>query len=114
MTIVEKDMIEYSNGFNYVCSAYVASFYKQAGIFDGMTINPPEFTPKDVYSLKIFKDDPATRPASCKQADPKMPYCQLMGDWKVELDTYNSIDLYSNMNESCPTLAPLFIRTPGC
>lgn len=28
MTIVEEDMHEYSNGWNYVCSSYVASFYK--------------------------------------------------------------------------------------
>ena len=114
MTIVEEDMHEYSNGWNYVCSSYVASFYKQAGVFDpSWVINPPEFTPRDVYTLKIF-DSNAYRPDECVSADPDLPYCQLMGDWKMDLPGWNSIEPYSHMAENCPSMPPLYERPDGC
>ena len=33
MAQVEKEGIEYSDGKSYVCSAFVAAFYKRAGVF---------------------------------------------------------------------------------
>jgi len=111
--MVETDKVMYSDGYSYVCSAYVASFYKQSGMLGDVEINPPEFTPRDVYILNIFKsgDD---RPQVCRDTDPDLPYCQIMGSWKMDLPGFNTITPYSNMMERCPTLAPDYFRPDGC
>ena len=109
----EKDGWVYSDGLNYVCSCFVIAFYKAGGLFDGMEINPNEFTPKDVYQLNIW-DTNFKKPKICEERDPDLPYCQLMGKWKVELPGYSTIDPYSNMNEKCPSVGPDFIRPEGC
>ena len=48
-------------------STYVASLYKAAGLFEGLTINAQEFTAKDVYELDIYNTTSfkGTRPKSC-------------------------------------------------
>ncbi len=58
----------------FVCSAYVASVYKAAGLFDDLAINAVEFTPRDVYMLDFF-DKNFVRPQACIDADPNLPYC---------------------------------------
>lgn len=65
---------EHPDGLSYVCSAYVTSMYKAAGLFDDMEINATEFAPKDVYSLTFF-DPEFERPQVCIDADPDLPYC---------------------------------------
>jgi len=106
---------KYSDGQNYVCSCFVTAFLKAGGVFDGFEIIPNEFTPKDVYQLSIwdrsYKD---RRPQVCKDADPDLEYCQVIGKYKVELDGYSTIDIYSHMNEKCPSQAPTFFRPNGC
>jgi len=105
--------MEYSDGLNYVCSCFVTAFYKHGGLFDGMEIQPGEFTPKDVYQLDIF-DKEYKRPKECVDADPNLPYCQIMGKFRVDLPGYSTIKPYSNMNERCPSIGPDFIREEGC
>ena len=109
----EKEGWVYSDGLNYVCSCFVIAFYKAGGLFDGMEINPNEFTPKDVYQLNIW-DTNFKRPKVCEERDPDLPYCQLMGKWKIDLPGYSTIDPYSNMNEKCPSIGPDFYRPEGC
>ena len=103
----------YSDGPNYVCSCFVTAFYKAGGLFDGLSIQANEFTPKDVYSLNFF-DKNYKRPQACIDADPELPYCQIMGKFKVDLPTYSSIDPYDHMNENCPSLGPDFVRPADC
>lgn len=50
-----------NDGMAFVCSAYSASVYKAAGMFDNYEINATEFTPRDVYMLDFF-DKNYTRP----------------------------------------------------
>lgn len=57
MAMVEIEGWEYDGLRNYstpayVCSAYVAGAYEAAGLL--VDVQATEFTPKDVYSLKIF------------------------------------------------------------
>ena len=104
---------EYSDGLNYVCSCFVTAFYKHGGLFEGLDILPNEFTPKDVYQLDIF-DKEFKRPQECIDADPNLPYCQIMGKFRVDLPGYSTIKPYSHMNEKCPSVAPEFIRPDGC
>ena len=109
----EIDGLEYHDGLSYVCSAFVAAYWKNAGLFGDMIINPSEFGPKDLYQMDIF-DKNTQRPQECIDDNPDLPYCQLMGKFRVTLDNYCTITPYSNMNERCSSLAPDFIREEGC
>jgi len=114
MALVEEEGIMYNDGYSYVCSSFVLAFYKRAGIFGDMTLHATEFTPRDVYSLNIF-DKNYNRPHVCKDADPELPYCQVIGKYRVDLGTdYSSIEPYEHMAERCPSVAPHFARPDGC
>lgn len=92
-----------------------ARFYKAGGLFDGYDILANEFTPKDVVQLDFFdKEYKEKRPKVCKEADPDLPYCQIMGKWQVPIFGYSTIPLYDHMNEKCPSLAPDFYRQSDC
>lgn len=52
MAQVEKDGWWYSDGYSYVCSAFVAAVYKAGGLLP--EIEAVEFTPKDVF-IVIFR-----------------------------------------------------------
>lgn len=87
MAMVEQDGWIYTgilprDGLSYVCSAYVTAFYKAAGLFDDMEINATEFTPANVYTLNFF-DEKTPRPQACIDADPDLPYCQILGDYTM-------------------------------
>ena len=101
-----------NDGRAYVCSAYVAALYQAAGLFPG-PINGPEFTPKDVYTLNVY-DTNFKRPDACVQADPTLPYCQLLGKYRMILPGYSTISPYTHMAEKCPTIAPEFVRPDNC
>jgi hypothetical protein len=113
MAMPELDGWMYSDGYSYVCSCFVVGVYKAAGIFGDMEINAVEFTPKDVYQLNIFNDT-AELPEKCKQADPGLPYCQILGKYRLDLNDYSTIEPYTHMNEHCASLAPDYIRPEGC
>jgi len=115
LAIVEKEGWQYSDGVNYVCSCFVIAFYKHGDMFGDLEIEPNEFTPKDVYQLSIYdRNYKETRPQICKDADPELEYCQVIGKYQVTLPGYSTIDPYSHMNENCPSIAPDFIRPDGC
>ena len=103
----------YSDGFNYVCSAFVVAFWKHGGLFGDLEIEPTELGPRNIYTLDIF-DKEFKRPQECIDDNPDLPYCQLMGKFVVDLDNYSTIKPYSHMNERCPSLGPDFIREEGC
>jgi hypothetical protein len=106
---------EYSDGKSYVCSCFTAALYKASGLFGDLDVNPFEVSPRDIYQLALYdKDYKHTRPNICKEADPDLDYCQIMGRYKIILDNYSSIELYDGMNEKCPSIAPLYIRPEGC
>jgi len=69
-SIVEQEGWEYSNGVNYVCSAFVVSVYKRAGLFGDLEINSTEFTPKDLYELNFFDVTGAKVPEGCEEYAP--------------------------------------------
>ncbi len=109
----ETEGREYSDGYNYVCSAFVVAFWKHGGLFGDLEIEPNEFGPRSIYTLDIF-DKEFKRPQECIDDNPDLPYCQLMGKFVVDLDNYSTIKPYSHMNERCPSLGPDFIREEGC
>jgi hypothetical protein len=104
--------IEPKDGKAYVCSAYVAAVYAAAGMFPG-PINGPEFTPKDVYTLNIFDLD-FKRPDYCEKADPGLPYCMIIGKYRMTHPGYSTIAPYEHMAETCPTMPPDYFRPSNC
>ena len=117
MAMVEVEGWEYTgiqprDGRSYVCSAYVAAAYQAAGLFPG-PINGPEFTPKDVYTLNFFDQNPV-RPEVCQKADPNQNLCQLLGKYRMTHPAYSTVSPYAHMNEHCPTQAPEYLRQEGC
>ncbi len=90
--------------------------FKAAGIFDGLEINAQEFTVKDVYELDIFNTTTfkGARPKTCQEADPHIPFCQLMCLYRINLPTLSTIKPYNRMNEKCPTRPPLYERPKDC
>ena len=59
-------------------------FYKAGGLFDGMDVQVTKFRPKDIYQLDIFGKE-YKRPNDCVLADPDLPYCQIMGNLRIDL-----------------------------
>jgi len=118
VAMVEQDFWIYDgetprDGYSYVCSAYVTSMWKAAGLFDGMEINATEFSPADVYHLNHF-DLTTPRPDACVAADPNLPFCQILGKYRLYTDGYSSVDPYSHMNERCQINWPSYKRDEGC
>jgi hypothetical protein len=57
-------------------------------LFGDFEINSTEFATADVYELNFF-DTNYARPQSCIDADPNLPYCQLLGKFRIDLDFNN-------------------------
>jgi len=111
--MVEVEGIKYSDGYSYVCSSYVMSYYTKSGMLGNLVAYATEFTPRDVYNMDIF-DKNYTRPQECVKADPELPYCQIMGAWKMDLPDYSTVTPYNHMGETCPSQAPDYFRPDGC
>lgn len=113
MALPEQDGWVYSDGESYVCSCFVAGLWIAGGLFEGIEIQATEWSPKDVYQVDFFNTTYA-RPEQCVEADPDLPYCQLLGKYRMELPGFSTIKPYSHMNEHCPSVAPKFERPEGC
>ena len=71
-----------------------------------------EFTPKDLYQLKIFNNTwIIDEKLTCLNND---SWCQILGEYYMDLNNFNSIDIYSNMNQKCPSIPPDYIRDKEC
>lgn len=114
MTYIEIEGWEYSDGVSYVCCAFVAAMWKRGGVFGDMILQATEVGPQDTVMMDIFNTT-QVRPEACVEADPNLPYCQIMGKYRVDIgDRYSTIKPYSNMDEHCPSKAPYFQRPAGC
>ena len=55
---------------------------KQGGMFSDVEILSREFSPRDVFQLKIYRNDPDNfLPKECLENDQFLPYCQIIGDY---------------------------------
>ncbi|KAL6862437.1 hypothetical protein ACP4OV_016778 [Aristida adscensionis] len=116
LTIPERDDWEYSDGKSTTCVAFILSMYKAAGVFAPFTesIQVTEFTIRDAYMLKIFEDNQTRLPSWCNAASDRLPFCQILGEYKMDLPEYNTIEPYANMNENCPSSPPTYNRPARC
>lgn len=69
---------------------------------------------KDAYMLKIFENNATRLPNWCNNDVDQLPFCQIMGEYKMELPEYNSLEAYAKMNERCPSLPPTYERPVNC
>ena len=118
MAIVEEDGWKYTgqyhDGESMVCSAFVTAMWKAGGLFDDY-VNAVEWGPKDVYQVDFFnKNFTDERPQQCKDADPDVHFCQLLGKYRFTFPGFSSIKPYAHMNDHCPSIAPDFVRPDGC
>ena len=116
LAMPEQDYNKYDDGTEkYTCAVFVASFLKAGGLFNGFTVNAQEFTPKDIVQLDIWDHDwKDNRPQICKDRDPELPYCQILGKYRVDSPGYSSVPIYDHMNERCPSIGPDYYRPPNC
>ncbi|XP_047334017.1 uncharacterized protein LOC124937741 [Impatiens glandulifera] len=117
LAIPEQDDWEYSDGKSTSCIAFVLALYKEAGLFSPFTdsIQVTEFSIKDAYSLNFFENNSSRLPKWCNDNDSvKLPFCQILGKYRMELPGYNTMAPYPHMNERCPSLPPKYSRTEGC
>ncbi|XP_043692441.1 uncharacterized protein LOC122642891 [Telopea speciosissima] len=117
LTIPEQDDWLYSDGKSTSCVAFILEMYKQAGLFEPISssIQVTEFTIKDAYTLKFFENNSSRLPKWCNEADDKeLPFCQIRGQYRMELPGYNTMDPYPHMNERCPSLPPEYHRPENC
>ncbi|KAJ0038814.1 hypothetical protein Pint_23085 [Pistacia integerrima] len=116
LTIPEQDEWVYSDGKSTTCVAFILEMYKEAGIFGSISnsIQVTEFTIRDAYTLKIFENNQTRLPKWCNNKDGKLPFCQILGEYRMELPQYNTIEPYANMNENCPSLPPSYDRPAQC
>eukprot|EP01018_Ginkgo_biloba_P013703 Gb_15387 [translate_table: standard] len=117
LTVPEKDDWVYSDGKSTSCVVFILEMYKEAGLFDPLdsSIQVTEFTIRDAYMLKFFENNRTRLPSWCNEGDNvKLPFCQILGEYRMELPEYNTIDPYAYMNEQCPSLPPTYDRPRGC
>jgi len=62
--------------------------------------------------LDFYDKNPPLK--ECQEADPELPFCQIHGEYRMHLPKYNSIKLFDNMAETCPTMAPFYPRPDKC
>ena len=101
--VPEQDSFRYAGQHSMVCDVFILSVFKAAGIIPP-TIQATEQTPKDLYQMNIYNKTTDWFPAACKAAkdfNASVPYCQLQGNYRLELNEYSTISLYPNMNEHC-------------
>lgn len=116
LTIPEQDDWVYSDGKSTTCVAFILAMYKEAGILGpyANSIQVTEFTIRDAYMLKIFEDNITRLPSWCNNEIDQLPFCQILGEYKMELPEYNTLEPYANMNEYCPSLPPTYERPARC
>jgi len=87
-------------GRSMVCCVYVCSTWKAGGLFGDFAddVNCGELTNVDVYSLTVL--------ARTNQ--------QIMGDYTLELNRYNTKTPYAHMAETCESLPPQYNQDPKC
>ncbi|KAL2649317.1 hypothetical protein R1flu_017445 [Riccia fluitans] len=117
LAMPEQDDWVYSDGKSTTCVAFILSMYKNAGLFGPVAddIQVTEFTIRDAYMLNFFESDRSKLPSFCNNGvDPPLPYCQLLGGYVLELPDYNTINPYSHMDETCPSIPPDYERPKRC
>ena len=107
MKIPEMDYWQYDGNFSMVCSVFVCSVWKKAGLFKNLAdkIQCTEFHNWDVYSLNFFNQS---------KSNNTNDWIHIMGNYRLDLSGANTKEPYERMAEKCPSKPPLYIRPDKC
>jgi hypothetical protein len=85
--------------FGYVL-VFVCNMWKAAGLFKDINddLQCVEQTNFDDYSMTLFGDS----------------YRQIIGDYTLALNSFNTRKPYAHMDEKCESLAPDYSRSANC
>ncbi|KAG2240660.1 hypothetical protein Bca52824_097140 [Brassica carinata] len=100
LTIPEQDEWVYSDG------------NQQHALLSSLQCTKPLI--RDAYTLRMFEDNQTRLPSWCNTEKGKLEFCQILGEYRMELPGYNTIDPYPNMNENCPSLPSDYERPSKC
>jgi len=102
-------------GPSMVCCVFVCEIWKHGGLYQSLDnqVNCAEAANWDDYALHLF-DDNYKKPQQCVDADPTAPTCQLLGDYSLQFNDYNTKTPVAHMAENCPSKNPYYVRSPGC
>jgi len=98
-----------------VCDVYVCELWKAAGLFGDLSdkFHCTEATNWDIYTLNVFDNGPL--PEQCQLADPQLPFCQILGKYRLRLPFFNTRQVYPNSFNNCPRGSPPDYDKPvGC
>ena len=88
-----------------VCNVFVCKMWKVGGMFE-VDFDCGEQVPLDTYQMALFGHAPQLS-ERCKLADPtNTHYCQILGDYRMELPHFNKIPPFTGMRKHCPSQAP--------
>jgi len=101
-------------GRSMVCDVFVCEAWKAGGLFGSTPFSCSEATNWDIYTLNVF-DPSYVIPPQCAAADPDLPFCQLLGKYRLSLPFYNTRSVFPNSFNSCPRGQPPDWSKPvGC
>ena len=69
-----------------ICNVFTCKVLREGGVFGDVEFNCGEFSVNDNYRLKIYEEN-FERPEVCIEWDPENPLCQVLGKYKLRLDT---------------------------
>jgi hypothetical protein len=115
--MVDDDSWKFGANYSMVCSEFAAHGWK-VGLADAYpvwnNISSNEQTPKDNYQLNMY-DPSRFNDSNCPggvHTTPAGTYCQLMGEYILELNAYNTVPVYAGVNNACPAQWPTYVRCP--
>jgi hypothetical protein len=124
IAIVDQDKWIFGTNYSMVCSEFAAHAWKaglQTSFPVWQSIQANEQTPRDNYQMGMFdpvgRFDSTSCPGGLTQGDQNGvgTYCQMMGEWQLLLNAYNSFPLYAGQNSQCACQWPQYVRGPaGC
>ena len=101
-TLPEMDKWKYNNKYARVCDTLILTFFKLVGIINDQ-IEITEFTPRDLYMIQLWESWNKTN-----------NHLSVLGEYQIDLPSFNSVPLYSNMNQKCSTIPLKYIRQDNC
>ena len=120
MAIPDNDGFNFGGNYSMVCSEFAAQGWKRglsAGLPVFSTIIANEQSPKDNYQMALYEpnyfDNTSCPGGLVNSPDGNGWWCQIMGQYKMVLNGYNTVPLYAGMNNFCPSQWPEYVRCPA-
>ncbi|KAF2544172.1 hypothetical protein F2Q68_00031919 [Brassica cretica] len=96
LAVPEHDDWIYSDGKSTFCITFILEMYKEGGLLDPISSS---------IQVAEFTNNASCLPKWCKDNnDVKLPHCQILGKYRMELPGYNTMEPYPHTKEHCSSL----------